>query len=555
MLTIAWVLASCSPAGQQGEGTPPIAGSPHTGEPDSATPDSGVDPVTFSFDPLMALSRASLDLRGERPSLQELAQVRDDPDAYFVLVDEFLQDERFGAQVRELFNQIYQTRQDGYSVYAYEFGLDDEIAFAANVGDEPLQLLSYIAVNDLPYTTIVTADYTMANEVLGASFPVDRPEDAEGWVPAPYIDGRQNAGVLSMNGMWWRYTSTLSNANRGRANAVTRILVCNDYLGRPVEFDRNVNLLDDDALNQALLTNDGCVSCHHAIEPLAAHFWGFFHNFEFSMTELNYYHPERESFWQDYLGVAPGFQGTPTSGLEELGRAIAADSRLPECLTEQTFGLLLDREPGIDDFDTLSDHREHFIEEGLLVRTLFREVVTSEEYVTRTDATGDLRPKMLTPALLASSVEGLTGFRFVVDGYDVLASTTNGLLTLAGGIDGVFALEPTREPAATIVLVQERVAQAAAHYVVAEDAAATEGARLFTEIDFTETPDTALEPMVAQLQLLRFQVLGQQVDADGAEVAADLLVWQQLVDAGATEQEAWAGVLSLLLREPEFIFY
>ena len=49
---------------------------------------------------------------------------------------------------------------------------------------------------------------------------------------ARYQDGRPAAGVLATNGLWWRYRSTASNANRKRANQASRILLCQDYLVR-----------------------------------------------------------------------------------------------------------------------------------------------------------------------------------------------------------------------------------------------------------------------------------------------------------------------------------
>ena len=80
---------------------------------------------------------------------------------------------------------------------------------------------------------------------------------------------RPAAGILSTNSMWWRYGSTASNANRGKVNAISKILLRNDYLSKTISFDRSVNLLDDDALNDALKTNPGC-ACHNSLDPLAS---------------------------------------------------------------------------------------------------------------------------------------------------------------------------------------------------------------------------------------------------------------------------------------------
>ena len=117
-----------------------------------------------------------------------------------------------------------------------------------SVGDEPLRILAHIVENELPYTEIVVGDWTMANELLAQAWPLTI-QGETGWKKVHYTDARPAAGILSTNSMWWRYGSTASSANRGKANAISKILLCNDYLSKTISFDRSVNLLDDDALN------------------------------------------------------------------------------------------------------------------------------------------------------------------------------------------------------------------------------------------------------------------------------------------------------------------
>ncbi len=504
-----------------------------------------------------ALARASLDLRGVRPSLADIAAVEADPAAYDALVAGYLQDDRFGERVRDLFSEIYLTRQDYYYVSAAEFGLDDQAAFVAAVGEEPLRILSTIAEEDLPYSDIVTADWTMADPLLGAAFPVDYPEGGEGWQKVQYTDGRPHAGVLSANGMWWRYMSNASNLNRGRANAVSRILLCNDYLSRPIEFDRNVNLLDSDALDDALKNNGGCTACHSTLDPLASYFFGFYAFDYASKLDITYYHPEREQYWRDTNGVAPGYYGEPGYTLADLGEQIAADPRLPECVTEQVYELLLQRDATLDDTAALTSHREALLDGGLTLRALFRSVMSSEAYREGRGADGTFQAKMLSVDQLGTALEDLTGFRFTYGGYDLLGSDTYGVRTLAGGVDGVYATRPATQPTATSVLVTARVAQAAAWHVTTTDRADRASARLFTGITFNETPDSAegRAAMAAQLQQLHLRLFGAHIAADGPEVDANLALWEDLYSIEGDKQAAWAGVLSVLLRDPDFLFY
>ena len=217
------------------EETPPTETPVQTPTEDEAAPE---------MDAVNLLIRASLDLRGVRPSVAEIASVEADPAALDLLIDSFLTDDRFGSRVRAMWAPTYLTRLDYFTVSGSAYGIADTVGFAASVGDEPLRVLSRIAEEDLPYTDIVTGDWTMADELLAEAWKLDYPEDATGWQVSYYTDGRPAAGVLTTNGMWWRYLTTYSNGNRGRANAISKVLLCTDYLTKPIAFDRNVNLLE-----------------------------------------------------------------------------------------------------------------------------------------------------------------------------------------------------------------------------------------------------------------------------------------------------------------------
>lgn len=503
-----------------------------------------------TMDPVSALIRSSLDLRGVRPTTAELDAVAAHPESLDETVGTFVDDPRFEARVRDLWSEIYLTRTESYQISAASYGLDDEAAFRESIGDEPLRILGYIAAHDLPYTELVTGNWTMANETLGAIWPVDYPAGSEGWIKTSYTDGRPAAGILATNSMWWRYTSTTSNANRKRANATSRILLCNDYLERPIEFDRNINLQDEDAVANALRENAACANCHNSLDPFASYFFGFWWYDYTNPLEASYYYPERELAWRDYTGMAPSFYGAPGYSLGDLGHQIAADHRLPECATRQAFELLLRRDADTADQEELNGHRDAFINGGLTLKALIRSVVKDPMYRSPpTDETGYVPLKMVTPDLLATEVEDLTGFQYRWYGYDLMRSDEVGFRTLAGGADGYAVTSTSRSPNATLVLVQERLAEAAAFYVVNN-----EPERLFT-LSFAETPDTDRAAMVAQIQALHRRIFGTTVTADGEEVTAALELWTSLYAVERDPRSAWAGVLSALLRDPDFLFY
>lgn len=532
------------------------------GEPEPATVPAPAAPEAWEpMDAGRLLTRMSLDLRGVRPTPAELDRVEADPEALEELLDELLADPRLEARVADLFAEVFLTRTEdfGVSFEAYDLEGFTYADVLRSVGDEPLRMIGRIAATDRPITDLVTADWTMADERLARIWPLDYPEGQTGWREARYTDGRPAAGVLTSNALWWRYQSTDSNANRKRANTASRILLCHDYLTRPIEFDRNVNLLDEEAVEDALSTNPGCVNCHASLDPLAAYFFGFWW-YETSSSEVARYHPSRERNWETALGTPPSYYGEPGSSLADLGRQIAADNRFPECMVEHVTELLLRREAGLLDADRMTAHREALLAGGLRLRPLLKSVLSSPEYQAESDAglPGTQAPtKLVSPTLLGSQVEDLTGFRWrSLEGYDLLLTDSVGFLTLAGGADGVYATRDATSPNPTLLLVQERLAEAAADHVVNADAAVIPSERrLFGLVSFQETPDTDRAAMVAQIQHLHRRVFGRAIAANGEEVEANLGLWSELYALDADPLTAWSGLLSALLRDPDFLFY
>jgi hypothetical protein len=361
---------------------------------------------------------------------------------------------------------------------------------------------------------------------------------------------------LATNGFWWHYTTNLTNSNRGRANAVSKVFLCNDYLSRPIMFSRDVNLLDRDALNDALQNNPGCYACHSSLDPLASYLWGFYYINSFNRLDMTSYHPERERLWQQTSELAPGYYGDPGTNLSDLGWQIAGDARFPQCITEQAYKVLLQRDTMLEDTEEISSHREALLAGDMRLKPLFRSVLSSDNYRAASDADPRWVPKKLMgPELLASEVEDLTGFRYVYQGYDMMLTDSYGVRILAGGVDGVYATTPAVQPTTTSVLVQERLAQAAASYAVEQDAANPSTARLFTEINFSETPDSDQAAMIRQIQKLHRRLFGKQLSEEDAEIQENLELWTQLNTIEGDTKKAWAGLLSVLLRDPDFILY
>ncbi|MEN0062526.1 MAG: hypothetical protein AAGA48_10285 [Myxococcota bacterium] len=487
--------------------------------------------------------RISLDVRGIAPTIEDYRTLLADDSELERLVGEWLGDDRFGDRVVELYSEIYLTRSAPLPFSADVLGLSDRAGFERSIGEEPLRILAQVAENDRPWTEIVTADYTMATPSLAEAFSIDRPA-GEGWQVSQYTDGRPSAGILSTTGMWWRYTSTPSNANRKRANQVSRILLCNDYLTRPVDFDRNVNLLDEGAVLDALQTDPACVSCHVSLDPLAGYFYGFWILNEASAIDASRYHPERERLWEPITGVAPGYYGQPGFDLQDLGVQVASDPRFVECAVDQAYELLLRRDPAFADEAALTEHRQAFIQGGLTLRSLFASILADPLYrATHDDDEGAASLRYVTPDLLASQVEGLTGFRWTFTGDDMLSTDRVGLRTLAGGADGYAVTEVSRTPNATSVLVQQRLAELAVAQLQAEGASPWFG---------VVEPNADPEPQrIADLVLA---VLGDPVATDSEPVTALAALFGEIEKAEG-RPSAWAGLVYALFRDPDFVTY
>lgn len=514
----------------------------------------GNDPAPV--DPISRLVRASLDVRGVRPTVEEVAELEADPGAIDGMLDEFLADARYEARVREAFQQVLRTRSEAYLVFD-GLSLDDPDAFVRSVGEEPLRMVGRIAMDDYPYTELVTGDWTMLDEHLAQTYDSDYPVGATGWQVAHYTDGRPRAGVLGTNGLFWRYPTTASNKNRKRANQVSRIFTCYDFLLTEIPFDPDIDLLDEDALEDAISTDPSCTGCHADLDPIASNLYGFWYFYDdgYHLADASIYHPELERKWLDETGVAPGWFGAPTTGLPALPSHIVGDPMFVPCAVQHAFRHLAGREPvGTDD---LTVHERAFALGGFTIRSLWRSVLSDPAYVALDPlAPGAVGLKIATPDVLASAVEGLTGYRMLRGPIDVLASDEEGVLTLAGGADGAVVTEPLRAPSTTALLVQARLADAAASFVVAEDKARGAEARvLLRKIDFTEAPGSADAAIAAQIQDLFLRIQTRRVAIDGPEVAGQAGLFAEVYALDGTPDAAWGAVIAAMLRSPDFLLY
>lgn len=547
----AWLLwAACG-------GTPvPLVPADSADQADPKPVDTGAAPSTSAYAalaPPRLLRRLSLDLRGTLPTVAELDAVEADPAQVWVYRDAWVDGPELEARVADILAEQWLTRVDRLPLGTTDYELPDslEYAFERSAADEPLRLAARIVVDDAPWSEIVTSDTTVANDLLLELWPLEALETGEGWRRARYTDDRPAAGVLATNGLWWRYPTTPFNFNRTRAAATAQLLLCENYLSRPVSFTSPA-LLDEEGTERAVREDPGCVTCHATLDPIAAAFFGFWWYDIYDTSELTRYHAEREPLGERFLGVDTAWFGVPVGGLYDLGPAIAADPRFSRCAVETFAQGLWRREVEVADFDRISSLQAGFLDAGMSVKSLIRGVTDSPEYqaaslVPDAAAPGGA-PRLLPPELLSDAIYEATGFRWTWEGFEQLRNDSLGYRTLAGGVDGDTVSQPQTTPGLGWMVATRAVAVAASSQVRA-DLEGAEGSAL-VDADLTDRPgdarfDQALAGLVWRLH-------GARPEAD--RLAELSTLWSDAAELGGPAV-AWQAVIALLLQDPDFLTY
>ena len=530
--------------------------------PAPAVDDTGLAPNAPSMvlEPLedaALLRRLSLDLRGVTPTLDELAALKEGTPIE-ALLETFLDDERLKDRMVELFAERWLTRTDLFNLTTENFALaaEEEFTFERSIGEEAPRLAAHTIAEDLPWSTLVTADYTFADDMLEGIWPVEIIEDGDAvWRMARYTDNRPAMGVLGTNGLWLRYDTSNANLNRHRAAALSRLFLCSDYLTRPVTFSSS-GLLEDGSLEAAIQTEPSCISCHATLDPLASMLFGFWWFDRYDTTELSYYHAEREQLGELYLGVQPGWFGQPVDSIDDLGDTIAADPRFADCAVQTMAELLWQRSVTLDDFSTLDALEADFVADGMPAGRLLTALLATEEYRAG-GVTGDAERaatiatrRLLSNSQLVTAVADLTGFVWEWEGFSQLENDDIGYRILAGGLDGDTVTSRLQTPTIASLLVIKRLSQAAASTAVERDLIDGSDPVLLDRVDLDTRPDD--DDFSAQLTDLYRRLYS--TDPTDADREADAALWEAVAAEDGSEA-AWRSLLSTLLRDPTFWTY
>jgi hypothetical protein len=458
------------------------------------------------------------------------------------------------------------------------------------VAEEPLALIARVVTEDRPFTDIVTSPTTVLTATgaamwSGHDYDPAGPDEQE----VRWTDGRPAAGILSANGLWSRHPSNGSNYHRGRANLISRALLCEDFLERDVPISGDVDLSDDEAVADAVKTRPECIACHQSLDPLAGHFWPQVPVVSPGSIALSYLagcptlfdqcypidtHEPAAALLPPLIGLrSPGYYGADSSDVASLGAHLAEDPRFARCTAKRFYAWFTQTDLLDVPEDVTATLQLRFTEGGFDAKALLRDVVLHPSFLSAADdaADADIRlagPQIARPWQLEGLVHSLTGFSWQLDVdafacdvlnlgcyglVDVLDDDVHGFRAMTGGVDGVRVSRPVHAPTPTKLLAMQVHAEEAAGFVVDADFRVASDERHLLDL---VAPDTVDEAAVrAQLVRLHARILVERVAADSPEIDETWALFDAVHRRGGDPAEAWRVVLSTLLRAPSVLFY
>lgn len=549
--------------------------------PPPVTPGDPAPTVAF-LTPTQHLVRASMAVRGLRPSVIELETVAKDPAKLPEIVDGYLASPEFGAMIREMHDEALKVKiapmvyPAGFPARGALANLDAQ-SINDSVTDAPLRLIEHVVTSDRPYSEIVTADYTVADRIVATVWGSAYQGNGRDWVETKYGDRREHAGILSDSFLFTRHSTTYSNANRGRANAVSSALLCYDFLQRDITIDASINLADPDEVANATRKNPACQSCHNALDPLASYFAGlrpeYVPTFEQSYPIVFDTAPLASVF----SSAEPAYFGHEGRGLRFLGSMIAQDPRFSLCTAKRFYSYLnqvpLEHVP----IDRAADLQKKLVASNMNARALVREIVLSDDFRTSHPLAAD--DKGVVPGVrkvrareLDRMVFDLTGFRWETelgrlgDGgpfdpgpvgrIDLMSDPFFGYAVLFGGTDAYYVTKPSHSMNATATAVLRGVASKAAAHVVGADIAEVVPERrrlLRRSANATASDEPAARAQIADLHA---RIYGEVTDPQSAEVTATYGLFKDvLASSGGDAGRAWSLTIFAMLQDTRLAFY
>jgi hypothetical protein len=527
--------------------------------------------------PRQLLRRVTLSLAARLPTPDERAAVeRDGLLAMDVVLNEVMQEAAFYERLQEGFNDILLTRgYDGVAEGALSYehfktrlwyqdvsprkGLSPEkqkelfpyshpmmIAYTKLVDDyregmrrEPLELITYIVRNDLPFTELVTADYIMVSPYTSKGYGIyealkdrfDDPDDPFEFIPTKIEalksrNGRTaqesntgfypHSGMLSSFQYLKRYPTTETNRNRLRIR-----MYFEHFLG--IDLMQLAARVNDAAAVTAkyeipTMQAADCVVCHKVMDPIA----GLYQDY-YVLDGKGIYGPRKEGWYEDMF--SPGFEGESLPederwrSLQWLGKRTANDPRFAVAMVKHVWYILMGRKPllppeDIDDpmfvarrrayrvqRDEIERITSRFTAEDFNLKVVFKELIQSKFYrvdglasaVTDPQRLAELDDigvvRMLTPEQLERKLTAVFGRE-----WGRLTHRESKFKILYGGIDSKQVTERLTAPSGAMGAIQRIMANdIACRNVAADFFLPPKERRLFPNIEPDVVPDVNAE--------------------------------------------------------------
>ncbi len=582
-----------------------------TGECEVADDSSFFKDIQY-LDAEQTLRKATLNLAGRLPTAEEQAGDFDSvldtvlaEDAFYdrltehwndlLLTDQYLT----GEDAINLLNdetfpnrKYYDMMADGDAKNMERNGANDAIA------REPIALINYVVKNDLPFTDILTADYTVVNPFSAKVYGIEGltftdQTNMDEWVQADVM-GVPHSGLLTTPAYLNRYNTTDTNRNRHRSFIFLKYFMATDILKIA---DRPIDAVLEDQTQTPTLWSPVCTGCHTAIEPIA----GAFQNWD----DEGGYNPRERGWYTDMFPAGLDEKRLPdaevTSALSWLGKASVADERFAYSAIEHAFRLVTAGQPlTIPKDATRGDYEASFRAYEVQIeyfkqlvsqfkatnynfKLLVKELVKSEYFravnITSTDPNRQLElaqigtAQLLGPERLHRKIIATTGISWTNGNRNVLLDSRE-FLFLYGGIDSRSITTRMTELNSVAASIARRMSNEVSCLATANDFSKPAAERLlFPSVEITDMP-TDEAKIRANIAHLYWQLLGEKVQSDDESVTIAYQLFSEVHTDYSAEGDAlpnvcrsgeinndpnstvrsWMAVVSLLLSDYNYLY-
>lgn len=581
-------------------------------------PDTCVEPpadylagVTL-LSPARTLRKATLALAGRPPTVGELERLdAEGESALPELLAGVMEEEAFYEIQKELWNDTLLT--DRYLSYAgagvallnttdyplantsgtavpptwwSTLGTYDRYALNSAIAREPLELIEHVLRERLPFTEVLTADYTVVNPWSAQLYQVDvafaDPTDPNEFREARVSFTRPgetlsipHSGILTTPVFLNRFPTSATNHNRHRALMLFKFFLATDILAlaeRPIDPTTSTMFANPER------DDPYCSVCHRIIDPVAGAFM------KWNANDQERYFPT--TAWHEEL-FPPGFgaEVMPTTEYEDATRWVAerivADPRFAFSIVGLTyrglFGAAPLAYPETDraDFDArlrawraqddlLRRLAEAFVASGYELRVVIEGLVLSPwfraERLAAAPAPGEEAAqgelgavRLLTPEALARKLAAMLGVGWVKS--DRTSYLTTDYRIAYGGIDSLSVTTRLATPNGVMAALLWRMANEVACAHTARDfTKPIEERTLFPHVSLLHVPEIgtgdavpgAIAAIKRNLRHLHLALLDEDLPEGDPELDASYAVFYGAWRAG--QEALTAGTIGTTLE-------